>query len=1704
MQKVEESLREAQKNKKFKDSDIRIGGAKKEMAAIRKLTRIGADGKTLTGIDLDALSESERLYGEVTMIKFVKKDQVFPKFNVQEQLDSGVSSGAAFLKMKLRESFPNEPKVKTETARRVYIGFANLLYDSFWDLRYVASVKETQERIKKNFIKYFVKFILEEDKMYEDATLAILGLISVPNLPYRKEFENFDDAYDYLASYSQKVYDQEKMFYDNVKDRLEKEFSITSFELSKGLRSGTDDEEIHDFSESWCRRFENLNGKSGQLYSFIKNLLERSAKIAYITMNQSNYYTGGSPANHLLAIALDKMPELVDKHKRPLKNYNTLVAYDLAYSCFSATFGNFIAYLGTIYGGAQLENYEAAVKMEAVSPEESAGIIAAKEQEINGEIEKEQNDLVEIMKAKTITELDILWGERRFHPFGFYMEFLRRGRKVRDHAFYDKLEDNIDKWSWVKKYIASRERYIAERKAALEKFKQQNQPHPDDWSWAADYLDSGDGKPAALNTGIGESIKPAKRKIHSNPPLDFIERVGGLRIDKSKLDTQDAMRKYLQETFGFKAFELGASLKDEEAREIIYHFLGAISDFGDILNFDFAEVNRQMGLSMGFATRGSGSANAHYESLGRLINLTKSRGDGSVAHELGHYLDNILPALDHIDKYSFAQFASYDKPSSRGHQPGNIENPGVKMAMLEIMAFILYAKKKIPVDSKSYNPYSPFDAGKGSWVEYVAKAENAGTRYLRTPMFYQNIEDLPKLYAARSSRYTYFEDYSRNELLIYDIAVRDAKLNEFTFKIPSKMSIFYTNSARVGGDYWVRPTELFSRAFEVYVSDKLQAANRKNTFLCHGDYSSETTEYIPNYPYPQFEERQYLMGLFDNLFTQMKREYHIGDFRPFTTEKNEVTKADLVLSSKELSKARDSYIKKLKVLEGILTSPIKTIVLSNGVTVSYLPGKSTYRWKNNPQTHYTLKSITPDQIVLVDDEGDDISLLPDQFISRYELAEDTFAAGGKFIQALEGSKGESEFNRDFVNAYELLVKYRDDCEKIRLASGKVKVSSLMDEPIYPENKKETEEALTKLFNYPNWQEGLKKVSALADKITSEETFAEVREDILLSLANQMLPLFDQMSEDPDSADSCMHQIYILQLAIDVVSAVAASNKKVFERYRSDNILTVALNVIAARGEKFNSNKRKNDLEIRKIADEVEGVVANVYESLEVKDFRYSESLEKMGEEYEAHKKFGFDGIILDKYGRTSYHANELERVRFGDKKSEVEMSICQSPDGRYFVGMSYQHGTGGGGGGCWMSEDRAHKSLQDAYNAFFVSGYTMVNSWGGIGKTIIKQMKDRLSISEDTVVRAQKKLEELQLKEKQVADAQKAKVDAAIAEFSKFVQPGDTIFAYEARVYGAVDAENNKEPLHRYTVKKIDGVFEIHDHAREGNEEINLPQYGVRVLVSRPLSESEVDSDMPYYSDPDKGFHEQDLYFVVSNGKVHQARTTFGSIENNNPIVKAPLRIINANQENSIKHSPEAEPNTKVLFATKIGEPDYMEDLITEKEDRIEAAKAWAKKNGYDRFREANIDLSTKPNFTKTLTSGMVGSGQLVKKNAKTVDRYGVEMSPIEAMGFAKYLSNNAIAMNTKTAEERTEIASDWIEKKRGYYEGVLKLKLPEKAKVRIDHMAGCNWSVIWLDIPEDKKENMLQSWFKKKDAAVKWAQEHGYEIVSVGPKSKE
>lgn len=92
--------------------------------------------------------------------------------------------------------------------------------------------------------------------------------------------------------------------------------------------------------------------------------------------------------------------------------------------------------------------------------------------------------------------------------------------------------------------------------------------------------------------------------------------------------------------FGFRGVQFGNWTNNADRQAALNNAYDAFMDLANILGVSPAALSLNGELGLAFGARGSGSANAHYEANEVVINLSKTRGAGSLAHEWWHALDN--------------------------------------------------------------------------------------------------------------------------------------------------------------------------------------------------------------------------------------------------------------------------------------------------------------------------------------------------------------------------------------------------------------------------------------------------------------------------------------------------------------------------------------------------------------------------------------------------------------------------------------------------------------------------------------------------------------------------------------------------------------------------------------------------------------------------------------------------------------------------------------------------------------------------------------------------------------------------------------------------------------------------------------------------------------------------------------------------------
>jgi hypothetical protein len=416
-------------------------------------------------------------------------------------------------------------------------------------------------------------------------------------------------------------------------------------------------------------------------------------------------------------------------------------------------------------------------------------------------------------------------------------------------------------------------------KASLEVIPDNIKEREDDWSW---FEQKKEKKEVASSGEI---------QINSGIPLTYIKRTGGIKITEQLVEaaqSTDMSHNPIIVDFGFKSVQFGNAIKNVEAREHIRHFLGAMSDLAEILDINLKDLNRIGGLSIAFAARGSGRAMAHYESGRCIINLTNSQGDGTVAHEFGHYFDNALTIWGR-NKTSMDWGSEIKKVKERWTYREKLESfiqsEAVSEAMYQIVDFFQRGKKGVTPEVKQ------FFVAKGETLSKPPRFYNEVTREFQEPEILGTIEETFALLRTQTSivrdlNYRYPD--LQVKVIGYVIARFDKMYYELDFPVEKSAYLYY--SEKMSSKYWTKVIELFARAWETYVWDKLEKAGRMNNYLVSSDMFNLK---IPvkgggyTYVYPFGAERDHLFTLYDNLVETVKREYNLAGFVPFSKNRED-------------------------------------------------------------------------------------------------------------------------------------------------------------------------------------------------------------------------------------------------------------------------------------------------------------------------------------------------------------------------------------------------------------------------------------------------------------------------------------------------------------------------------------------------------------------------------------------------------------------------------------------------------------------------------------------------------------------------------------------------------------------------------------------------------------------------------------------------
>ena len=362
--------------------------------------------------------------------------------------------------------------------------------------------------------------------------------------------------------------------------------------------------------------------------------------------------------------------------------------------------------------------------------------------------------------------------------------------------------------------------------------------------------------------GDGEETEMPER-----PHLDAVERKGpDVRV--GDVSAHDFMTHY-----GFRGVEFGNWAASDERQRLVNMAYDALSDLAGILKVPARalSLNGSMGLAIG--ARGGGRFAAHYEPGRLVINMTKINGAGALAHEWAHAFDHYMGEIGRPDAYQTTARGATGWRSMPTRRQWEHLRPEMQAAWSDLMKamfqrdttqaerirdFELMIERRegqvaLQVDRQERGMARPPEQQNPKWLESNARwirDERASLARARATL--ETMRAAPEAPGTYGTQHT---DYSKEA---------------------SKLS--------GSGDYWSRPTEMFARAFESFIEDKIKERGGASQYLVHGTEADRyaSSAYKGN-PYPAQDRpaiNAAIQKLVDTIETRNEGDHVIMFARP--------------------------------------------------------------------------------------------------------------------------------------------------------------------------------------------------------------------------------------------------------------------------------------------------------------------------------------------------------------------------------------------------------------------------------------------------------------------------------------------------------------------------------------------------------------------------------------------------------------------------------------------------------------------------------------------------------------------------------------------------------------------------------------------------------------------------------------------------------
>lgn len=332
--------------------------------------------------------------------------------------------------------------------------------------------------------------------------------------------------------------------------------------------------------------------------------------------------------------------------------------------------------------------------------------------------------------------------------------------------------------------------------------------------------------------------------------------------------------------FGFRGVQFGNWTHQKDRQQSINHAFDGFLDLAGVLKVPPSALSLNGELGIAFGARGNGAHAAHYESLQVVINLTKTSGAGSIAHEWGHAADDFMGRISG-DMKPGMPFVSHGV-SRRSALPAEL----VK-SLDNVMTILAYrGKTKDEERDELIKKLEKSGRNIDSWIKGMRGDMRAIQADSKHDAEFNRIGDLIRaghdnsevdygalvaLVKQSEGRLPdkYYRDGLSGSLFHRDMNQKRLDGLESGEIEPGRTTSEFVRLSVARGEYWGRKHEMFARCFESFVLDKIIESGNRSDYLVHpAKRDKGVTD--PLWPYPAGDERASINSAMAELVEAMR------------------------------------------------------------------------------------------------------------------------------------------------------------------------------------------------------------------------------------------------------------------------------------------------------------------------------------------------------------------------------------------------------------------------------------------------------------------------------------------------------------------------------------------------------------------------------------------------------------------------------------------------------------------------------------------------------------------------------------------------------------------------------------------------------------------------------------------------------------------